>query len=409
MQLQLFCPLLALLHLTTAAPIKLPRLAYVKGVNAREILIGKEHGTWEEANDPEESTLVWLRNHRMRRKKFVSNPIRQIYNKLPTSTPMTDKANLFINVNQYESTNNLKHTTCMPKTFPLVTQDDVESFLADPEIKKGVWIFKQTKESMGMGITIHDSSADQWWNSTAMVLVKRKVKSGTRYVVQRYIQNPLLLEGRKCELRLYWAVVSLEPLIAVVYKVGQARINSMAYVNEDYSNPLKHLTNIFQQKKHPDYDRLSKSGALKWSLDQFEAYLTGELKHSPEAVQHALSTMKQCLLRVANSTSSLMTGDDEQKGFGRFELFGADFILDSNLKVYLTEVQQGPGLSINDPVKARVLRPAIQRLADLALEIQEKRLNGLPLTNLNLTGSGYEYLAHAGMEPPFYREMPHKN
>jgi hypothetical protein len=36
-------------------------------------------------------------------------------------------------------------------------------------------------------------------------------------IIQRYIKDPLLLESRKSEARVYWLVASLDPFMALLY------------------------------------------------------------------------------------------------------------------------------------------------------------------------------------------------
>ena len=73
-------------------------------------------------------------------------------------------------------------------------------------------------------------------------------------VAQRYIANPLLIDGYKFDLRLYVLVTSFNPLEAFVYRDGFARFSTAEYSSseESISNKFIHLTNSSIQKQRAD-------------------------------------------------------------------------------------------------------------------------------------------------------------
>ena len=69
-------------------------------------------------------------------------------------------------------------------------------------------------------------------------------------VVQRYVEDPLCLEGYKFDLRLYVLVTSFKPLEAFIYTDGFARVSTAKYSlsRGDMDNRFIHLTNSSIQK-----------------------------------------------------------------------------------------------------------------------------------------------------------------
>lgn len=78
-----------------------------------------------------------------------------------------------------------------------------------------------------------------------------------RYVVQRYIHKPYLIDGFKFDLRIYVLVMSVDPLKAYIYKEGMARFATDKYKapkNSNLGNLYMHLTNYAINKDHENYE-----------------------------------------------------------------------------------------------------------------------------------------------------------
>lgn len=66
----------------------------------------------------------------------------------------------------------------------------------------------------------------------------------------RYIENPLLIGGKKFDLRLYVLVTSFRPLKAYLFKLGFCRFCTVKYDTsiQELDNMYVHLTNVSVQK-----------------------------------------------------------------------------------------------------------------------------------------------------------------
>jgi tubulin polyglutamylase TTLL5 len=104
------------------------------------------------------------------------------------------------------------------------------------EASLNYWIMKPVGLSRGRGIELVTRIEDIAFNEPV--------------VVQKYLDNPLLLEGHKFDMRIYVVVLSINPLEAFVYREGFARISTEKYSldREDLGNKFIHLTNFSVQK-----------------------------------------------------------------------------------------------------------------------------------------------------------------
>ena len=68
------------------------------------------------------------------------------------------------------------------------------------------------------------------------------------YLAQKYIYNPLLLEGRKFDFRVYLLIAKATPKIYLFFHEGYLRVNIEAYDLSDINNTWSHVSNIGLQK-----------------------------------------------------------------------------------------------------------------------------------------------------------------
>lgn len=106
--------------------------------------------------------------------------------------------------------------------------------------RQNLWIVKPANLSRGRGIYIIDNI--------------QEVNIDDNAIVSKYIENPLLINGHKFDLRIYVCVTSYEPLRIYIYKEGLVRFASEKYTLSDAkTNLFNHLTNYSINKKNQNF------------------------------------------------------------------------------------------------------------------------------------------------------------
>ncbi|RYE82961.1 MAG: hypothetical protein EOO65_04680, partial [Methanosarcinales archaeon] len=201
-----------------------------------------------------------------------------------------------------------------------------------------LWIMKPVGLSRGRGISlVSDMSHVRYAENT---------------IIQKYISNPLLLDGYKFDLRLYVLVTSFAPLEAFIYKRGFARISSRPFTNDpsQINDLFIHLTNSSVQR-HSDTAQSSISalpgadattvGGTKCSLE----YLWKRLRDRGVDTDQVWESIIDLVVR------SLVCVDDViPHQPNSFEVFGYDVLIDAALKPWLVEVNASPSLGVDSPM-----------------------------------------------------------
>ena len=100
------------------------------------------------------------------------------------------------------------------------------------------------------------------------------------WVIQKYIENPMLIMNRKFDIRVWVIVSSWNPLKIYIFRECYIRFSCNDYDPRVPQNLFSHLTNNTIGKKlleRPDNQRtLNKIPGNMWSLTQFKEYLGGK-------------------------------------------------------------------------------------------------------------------------------------
>ena len=174
--------------------------------------------------------------------------------------------------------------------------------------------------------------------------------------MSRYVSNPLLIGGKKFDLRVYVVVTRFRPLRAYISRLGFARFCNVKYSSapDDLENPYVHLTNVAVQRKHREYNH--KHGN-KWSLANLRLYL--DAARGAKATDAMFASINEAIAHSLRSVQNAVVNDRRC-----FEVYGYDMLVDDDLKPWLVEVNASPSLSATTEsdraLKTRVIRDALE-------------------------------------------------
>jgi len=210
-----------------------------------------------------------------------------------------------------------------------------------------VWILKPGRKSRGRGITLHRSLRS----------IQAAVRAGHSYVLQKYIERPLLIDGRKFDLRV-WTVVVGEEAQIWVYDHCYARFSVQSYTQTDLENCYVHLTNNSVSKWAKDFESSSIPGCM-WSLRQLRTHLRSRFYSGvwtvhlwPQIIEIVQHTIRTATLQPRETA---------------FELLGFDLLVTQDLEVWLLEVNSSPSLQHSTAVTAHLVPRMLDDLLTLVL------------------------------------------
>ncbi|CAG9765974.1 unnamed protein product [Ceutorhynchus assimilis] len=311
------------------------------------------HGVTEVAPNSSDFNLLWTGSH-PKPGTLRSLAPHQRVNHFPRSYELTRKDRLYKNIERMQHLKGLKHFDFIPQTFVIPTEH--KELCSTHYRVKGPWIVKPVASSRGRGIFI--------------VQTPTQVPMEETVVVAKYISNPFLVLGHKCDLRLYVVVTSFDPLIIYIYEEGLVRFATVKYdsSHKQLWNPCMHLCNYSINKYHIDYvksdDPSAENVGHKWTLSALLRHLKSEGKDTARLMSQIEDVVIKAVLACGNSilTASRMFVPHANNCF---ELFGFDILLDANLKPWLLEVNLSPSLNCDSPLDVRLKSAMLSDLLTL--------------------------------------------
>lgn len=295
----------------------------------------------------------------------------QRYNHIPGNTHLVYKDLLAFHLKKYsdfykDRKSCFDLSTFFPATYDLNSFSECQALLKvlkpTAEVK---WIKKKSRNSHNAeGIEI------LYLNKTEKLILdlddgKNCGYVHTEYLIQKYIENPLLVNNHKFDFRVYMVIANLDPLV-VLYHDGFLRVTLNEYIKNSTDNSA-HITNTAFAKDYLDTQVLTiveREVAMEeqmWTYQQLEKYLESIGKVEKGWVKKILvEQMKQKMIHLTRIVYSELLPYN-----GLFELFGIDFLLDENLNLWLLEAIRSPAMMATSEVKGKIQKNIVEGLLDI--------------------------------------------
>ncbi|XP_050575390.1 tubulin glycylase 3A-like isoform X2 [Bombus affinis] len=241
---------------------------------------------------------------------------------------------------------------------------------------RNIWILKPSELCCGTGISISHSLKD----------IFRKIKSRPKdyFIVQKYIERPLLIHDTKFDIRQWYLVTNTFPMTIWVFKEGLLRFSSKPYTFSTYHEAIHICNTAIQEKYDEERRRRRKRGNSEevvksirdqgWDCEKLNEYLKQTGLDGEPYYDKIYTKMSEAIVLTMLASQEHM---DRRRC--SFELYGADFVVMEDLSVWLIEINTNPRMH---PPSSRITK----RLYSNVLESLVKVIMDVPVNPAADTG-----------------------
>lgn len=294
-------------------------------------------------DDPDGWDAAWGTGGALKKKEYGTLAPGQQFNHFPCTHELGNKDRLWKNLDRARSATEggAEAYDFFPRTF--VMPGDAEwlraEWAANPAHK---YILKPKFLARGEGIRLLESPDD----------LPGADKLGD-FVVQRYIDNPLLVQGdKKHTLRLYVGVTSVDPLRVYMLDNGFVHVSS-----EPYTNDPARLGELRVHVTNPDIQgaayQSAGGGSNYWNLTRFRTMLREhETLDEREVFERIDDVVVKTLLSVQDVIGECVR--THSRPGASFEVWGLDVLVDDTGKPWIIEVNHTPSTNTDFPAARRI-------------------------------------------------------
>ena len=222
---------------------------------------------------------------------------------------------------------------------------------------KNVWIVKPGGLSRGRGIHCIDQLND----------ILSDIKICGQTIIQKYIENPLIILNKKFDIRQWVLVTDLSPLKIWLFDTPYIRFSAENYNIDDFKNIFSQLTNNSIAKHSENFNNESKIEGDMWEIEQFRNYLINCYgKDYWSDIQEKIK--KIVIYTLVSSKHKIIQRKNTH------EVFGYDIMVDDKLNVYLIEINASPDWTYSTKVTEKLVKIASEDIIKVVVDYAEEEL-----------------------------------
>ncbi|KRX03061.1 hypothetical protein PPERSA_10142 [Pseudocohnilembus persalinus] len=290
--------------------------------------------------------------------KYENSNQFKVHNHLEFNWQLGNKKALFYNMQQYYTLQKKNVFDYLPLTFHIknglqdkefknflrffreqekaMKKQDSQKLAKNKKKIKNIWIVKPGEISnRGNGISVCDNI-----NQILTILSKKEKHASTgkekTYILQQYLDKPFLYNKRKFDIRCYMLITCVNSCLkAYWYSEGYIRTSGSEFDLSDVTDVFTHLTN----------------DAIQKDCDNYAKFEEGNKEYSKDAV-------KATYLKL-----------DPNQRQNTFEIFGLDFMIDSEFKPWLIEINTNPDITTTcSALLARIVPNMVENALRIGLD-----------------------------------------